>query len=216
MSFPYTLKPFILQGQVVEIFVPDAGVVQESYKDGKISFPYWSKVWPAALALAEFLILYPEWTKERKVLELGAGLGLPSIVAAANAFSVLCTDKEPEAIEMAQRSAEYKRLNNFQTAVMDWNTVAADGKADVILLSDVNYEPSSFAGLQNLVEQFLQQGYTLLLSTPQRLVAKAFIEPLVAVSVFQKEIEVISEGSKWINTVLVLQKCFLVNVEQAD
>jgi predicted nicotinamide N-methyase len=206
MSFPYALKPFALQGQVVEIFVPDAAVVQESYRKGKISFPYWSKVWPASLALAEFLILYPEWTKGKKVLELGAGLGLPSIIAAANALSVLCTDKEAGAIELAQLSAEYNRLPNFKTAVMDWNTVVADDKADLILLSDVNYEPSSFASLQNLVEQFLQKGHILLLSTPQRLVAKAFIEPLVPSSVFQKEIAIDCEGSKWLNTVLVLQK----------
>ena len=63
-----------------------------------IAFPYWSKVWPSAEALALFILQHPEYIAGKMVVELGAGLGLPSLVAAQMAASVLCTDYEPEAV----------------------------------------------------------------------------------------------------------------------
>ncbi|KDR70708.1 hypothetical protein GALMADRAFT_254739 [Galerina marginata CBS 339.88] len=70
----------------------------DDWKDIKIrlvgSHPLWAHyLWNAALALASYLDANPDTYKDRFVLELGAGGGLPSIVTAKNgAQKVVVTD----------------------------------------------------------------------------------------------------------------------------
>jgi methyltransferase-like protein 23 len=115
------LQTIMIGGREISLFVPPAEVVQQAYKRGEIPFPFWSKVWPAAIALAEYLVLHPQLTSGKKIVELGAGLGLPSFVAAQTAAAVLCTDHAPEAVQLAERSAKHLGLQNFRAAVLDWH-----------------------------------------------------------------------------------------------
>jgi predicted nicotinamide N-methyase len=45
----------------------------------------------------------------------------------------------------------------------------------VIILSDVNYDPTQFETLTKLIEKFIHQGSTVILSTPQRIMASPFV-----------------------------------------
>lgn len=45
-------------------------------------FPYWSKCWPSAIALSNFIAKNQALIQDKQVLELATGLGLPSLVAA--------------------------------------------------------------------------------------------------------------------------------------
>ncbi|MCO7196015.1 methyltransferase, partial [Pseudonocardia sp. McavD-2-B] len=56
--------------------------------------PHWARLWPSGRALATALDdAGPDLLAGRSVLELGCGLGLPSLVAArAGAHPVLATD----------------------------------------------------------------------------------------------------------------------------
>ena len=51
--------------------------------------PYWAELWPAALALAHAL---PARFDGVRVVELGCGLGVPSLVASARGATVTATD----------------------------------------------------------------------------------------------------------------------------
>src|SRR5690349_17663578 len=87
----------------LKLCVPDAGYVQRLYRgqkhnNPKTPFPYWTQVWPAALAMAEFIVYHPAYVQNKKVLELAAGLGLPSLVAARWADEVFCSDYLPDAV----------------------------------------------------------------------------------------------------------------------
>ena len=44
--------------------------------------PYWCRVWPSALALAELILQNPELVAGKSVCDVGAGLGLAGIAAA--------------------------------------------------------------------------------------------------------------------------------------
>lgn len=204
--FPLHLQTIDLSGTPVELFVPELGAVKAVYEEGAIHFPYWSQVWPSARALAQFLLLNPSFVGEKTVLELGAGLGLPSLVAARIANQVLCTDYVPEAVAVARQSAAHLQLQNFQAEVLDWQQLPAGLEADVLLLSDINYEPVAFDTLQKVIGAFLQKGTTVLLSTPQRLVAKAFIGPLLANCIRQEEVIVQQREQEVPVSILVLQK----------
>jgi predicted nicotinamide N-methyase len=206
MVFPFYLQQFSIDEFVIELFVPDAAAVRTVYQDGATPFPYWSQVWPAAKAMATFLVRHPSFANEKKVVELGAGLGLPSLVAAQHAAQVLCTDYVPEAVKMAAISVTHAGLKNVTAAVLDWQHLPPNLEVDVLLLSDVNYEPEAFAVLTGVINTFLSKGTTILLSTPQRLMAKGFIAPLLANCVKQEEVTVWHEGKEVLITVLVLEK----------
>jgi predicted nicotinamide N-methyase len=71
--------------------------------------PYWAELWPSGLALAECVAALD--LADVDVLELGCGLGLPSLVAAACGASVLATDWAPEAVELVRANARRNRLS---------------------------------------------------------------------------------------------------------
>jgi predicted nicotinamide N-methyase len=206
MRFPLVLQSILLQQEQIKLYVPDGKAVRDAYEKRSIPFPYWSRVWPSAIALAGFLLQHPHYTKKKKVVELGAGLGLPSLIAANNAIHVLCTDMMAEAVAVVQQSIAYLHLQNVAAEVLDWRHLPQDMEADVLLLSDINYEPAAFALLQEVMALFLQRGTTIILSTPQRLMAKDFIAPLLVDCTKQEELTVSHNSENVAITVVVLEK----------
>ena len=77
--------------------------------------PYWAELWPAARALASAL---PEVAGLR-VVELGCGLGVPSLVAAARGAEVTATDWAADAIELLRENAARNGLT-LHAEVRDW------------------------------------------------------------------------------------------------
>jgi predicted nicotinamide N-methyase len=61
---------------------------------------------------------------------------------------------------------------------LDWNAIPDNMQPEVILLSDVNYDPTQFETLTKLIEKFIHQGSTIILSTPQRIMASPFVQKL--------------------------------------
>ena len=165
-------------GYSIELYVPDANDVQQQYLQQKNApFPHWSKLWPSSLGLTDFIFHHPEYVQGKNVLELAAGLGLPSLMAARYAKTVCASDYVPEAVDAMKRSST--GVINLSCRLLDWNDLPNDLAPDVLLLSDINYDPGQFDHLYKVLQRFLQQGVTILLSTPQRLMAKPFIEKLL-------------------------------------
>src|SRR3954451_14182848 len=59
--------------------------------------PYWARPWPSGLALARWLV-GEAIDASARVLELGCGLGAPSVVAARAGAAVLATDGASDAV----------------------------------------------------------------------------------------------------------------------
>ena len=193
----------------IDLCIPDPGFVQRWYRGKKESlpeapFPYWTQVWPAALAMAEFLTAEPKYIQGKKVVELAAGLGLPSLLAAQWACSVICSDYHPEAVAVMKQSVAKNALSNVSCRVLDWNDLPNDLTAEVLLLSDINYDPSQFDTLYAVLTDFMQKGTRIILSTPQRLMAKPFLEQLLPLSSTQKEISIDYHEKKVPVTLLIL------------
>ena len=87
--------------------------------------PYWAELWTSALVLAEQCLVSPVIGGKR-VLDLGCGLGLTGIAAAAAGAEVLFTDYEEDALAFAEwnartnLTAEAFARSSFRTA--DWRT----------------------------------------------------------------------------------------------
>jgi methyltransferase-like protein 23 len=141
--------------------------------------PYWAKLWPASLGLCQFLSATPILIQNKIIVEMAAGLGLPSLYAASLAHHVYVSDIEPQAVEMVKQSAAHNQLNNISSYVIDWNSPDFSIIPDTLLLSDINYEPGEFAKLLVMINFYLNKDVAVVLSTPQRLMAKSFINQLL-------------------------------------
>lgn len=189
------LQSFTFGTLNIELFVPDPDAVRKGYeqekrRDLEAPFPFWAKVWPSAIAMAEYLQLHPDIITGKKVLELAAGLGLPSIVAAHYAENICCSDYMEDAVDAARQNVLHNRLSNVVCRLYDWNDLPDDLTADIILMSDVNYEPAEFDQLIALFEKFLLHGTTIILTTPGRIMAKEFVSRLNTWCVEKSEIPV--------------------------
>jgi predicted nicotinamide N-methyase len=169
------LQRFNIHNQPFEIFVP----VSSSIRTASVLSPSWAKMWPSAIGLCQFLQNNLHYIQNKKVLELAAGLGLPGIFCAAHSSQVCISDIEPQAVELARQSALHNKLANVTCQVIDWNNLEGVAIPDVLLLSDINYEPAQFEKLLSVIRYFLSNHCIIILSTPQRLMAKDFINQLL-------------------------------------
>ena len=184
MHYPVYLRTIEYEPYSTEIFMPDEEEVKKIYErekslDPDIDFPFWTRLWPSAIALSIFLRENEGLIKGKKVLELGAGLGLPSVVAATKAQSVTSSDHIDAAVETMAKSFSHHGFKNANSVRIDVRGIPEELQGDLLLLSDVNYDPQLFPDLMKLVKRFLKNGSTIILSTPQRIMGSAFIESLM-------------------------------------
>ncbi|HKD36478.1 MAG TPA: methyltransferase domain-containing protein [Pirellulales bacterium] len=101
--------------------------------------PYWADVWPSSIALAERLV--GEAGAGRRLLELGAGIGLVSAIAAWRGFEVTATDYYAEALEFTRHNTFRNGERLPVTRLVDWRDFPHDlGRFDIVVASDVLYE----------------------------------------------------------------------------
>jgi predicted nicotinamide N-methyase len=113
-----------------------------------------------------------------RVLELGCGLGLPSIAAALNGAHVLATDRSSDALGFTTYNAA---LNGTSVEVGDcsWEqpeSVLSRGPWDLVLAADVLYKHSGLADLDALLPQLVADAGQVWLADPGRPPAAAFLE----------------------------------------
>lgn len=135
--------------------------------------PYWADVWESAIVLAEDLAAMEG--AGRTLLELGCGLGLPSLVAARAGFTVTATDYEETALEGVRYNAERNRIGGLRTLVLDWRTIPDDlGTFDLVVAADVLYETHHPAVLAATIARTLAPSGLGLVADPCRAKAAGF------------------------------------------
>jgi len=112
---------------------PEALIDEAAFAENEF-LPYWAELWPAAMLLADAL---PDVAGLR-VVELGCGLGVPSLVAAARGGQVTSTDWSPDAIELLRDNAERNAVR-LSAEVRDWREPWSQ-RFDLALAADVLYE----------------------------------------------------------------------------
>ncbi len=138
--------------------------------------PYWAELWPSALALAR--AVGARALQGAKTLELGCGLGLPSLAAAVAGGRVTATDWSPDAIEMTGRNAERNGIT-VEALCISWSEPAPlleRAPWDLILASDVLYEPRNVEALLELLPQLIDHRGEIWLADPGRPAAYFFIQ----------------------------------------
>src|SRR3954470_19483018 len=132
------------------------------------SAPYWALVWPSGLTLAETLA--DRDLAGRRVLELGCGLALPSLVAARRGASVLATDGEPDAVVFAAHNLALNGLEG-EVVQVDWRDSGAlveRGPWDLVVAADVLYKRANVEALLRLLPRLVAAGGEALIADPRR------------------------------------------------
>jgi methyltransferase-like protein 23 len=127
--------------------------------------PYGMVLWPSAIALAHDLAARS--LSGVRLLELGAGTGLPGIVAATLGARVVQTDKNAASLVVCRRNAERNRVSLEQRAA-DWTEWQETGTYDFIVGADILYADSLHAELRDIFEKNLAPGGRLLIADPFR------------------------------------------------
>ena len=140
--------------------------------------PYWAELWPSGLALARHL-------SERALagthaIELGCGVGLPTILALAQGAEVLATDHYEAALDFTTYNARTNLHREPKVSVLDWREPdpGGIGTYDLIFAADVLYERRNAAALADLVPELLAPGGEVIFADPRRDEAPVFLEAM--------------------------------------
>jgi len=141
--------------------------------------PYWVELWPASLALVEWLGERRERLAGRRVLDLGCGLGLATLAVASLGGRVLGLDYELEAVRHAVANARANGVAGAAFACMDWRAPALrPGSADLVVAGDVMYEKRFAEPVADFLAYALAPAGLAWVAEPNRSVYRSFAELL--------------------------------------
>jgi predicted nicotinamide N-methyase len=166
-----------LPGGEVELLRPrdaEALLTEEAFEHEEF-LPYWAELWASSVALAHDVSMRA--LSGRPTLELGCGLGLPSIAAARAGGRVLATDWAPDAVAATAANAERNEVE-VETLRCSWakpEAIVERGPWPLVLASDVLYEARNVELLLDLLPRLVDETGLVLLSDPGRVPAERFI-----------------------------------------
>lgn len=168
------LKPVSVEGLDLMVPASSEGLLDEEAFAQDEFMPYWAELWPSGLALAEAVR-----GVSGRVLELGCGIGLPSLVAARGGADVLATDWSQDAIELLRENAARNGVA-LEARVWNWEHDPAPlgGPFDLVIAADVLYEERNHAPLARVLPDL---GAEVWIADPGRAVAEPFMTALSAV-----------------------------------
>ncbi|MGQ0666100.1 MAG: class I SAM-dependent methyltransferase [Nitrospiraceae bacterium] len=131
------------------------------------SWPIFGILWPAGLALAEEMSRFP--IEGKSILEVGCGLGLPSLVLQQRGGDITASDYHPLAEEFLRHNTELNNLAPIQFFKASWIEPNLDlGRFDLIIGSDLLYERDHPALLAGFLAHHASQVCQILLADPGR------------------------------------------------
>ena len=163
-------------GEVELMRPPDAeALISEEAFEHEEFLPYWAELWSSSVALAHEVSLRS--LSGRPTLELGCGLGLPSIAAALAGGRVLATDWSPEAVEATAANADRNgvEVETLCCAWADADAIVERGPWPLVLASDVLYEPRNVELMLGLLPRLVDAKGLVLLADPRRAPAERFL-----------------------------------------
>jgi len=153
-----------IRGNALKIFLPAR--LEEIFEGDPFleveKFPFWARVWEASIVLADYVATIEP---PKKILELGAGLGVPSLIAAKLGHKVLATDYERLPLEFIELAAKENNIT-LETKILDWRNPDLSGKFDLIIGSEVVFKKSLFEPLLEIFKNYLENEGEVILSHP--------------------------------------------------
>lgn len=188
--FAIRTERFAHRELVLDVLLPRSAdaLIDESEFNTDERLPYWADLWPSARALARHLL--DNAPPGGRVLELGCGVALPSLVLLARGADVLATDYYADALRFAEINALRNALPPLRTALVDWRAPSTLGVFDLVLAADVLYERRNAEALAAVLPRLLTPAGRVLLADPGRVYLDEFERLVVGTgwSIVEREV----------------------------
>ncbi|MDR0476669.1 MAG: methyltransferase [Desulfobulbaceae bacterium] len=135
---------------------------QDPFEDVS-AFPFWVKLWDAAIILAYLLRQLPK-KPGQTMLELGAGLGVPGLTAQAAGFAVTLSDYEEIILDFQRVSAAASGLPQARSVMLDWLKPPELGQFSVLAGAEILFREEFFQPLLAVFKRYLAPGGQIFLA----------------------------------------------------
>ncbi len=131
------------------------------------SWPLFGVLWPSGLVLAHFINDYK--TESKRILEVGCGMALSSLLLNKQAADITATDYHPEANKFLQRNAELNGDKPIAFERTGWAEKNDElGVFDLIIGSDLLYEDEHIDLLADFMIEHAKPSCEIILVDPGR------------------------------------------------
>jgi len=157
----------VVKDRKFQILLPRSLVGFINTHDVFHEFPLWAKIWRASWVLADYLAAMPV-AANIKFLELGAGVGLVSIVAASFGHRITMSEYNYDALQFAHANAHINDCPGLPVVELDWNRPQLPGRFDYIVASEVIYKKEDCRPLMKLLKAALKPDGEVILAGEMR------------------------------------------------
>lgn len=141
-----------------------------------ISSAMWSlfgQIWPMSKILATVMLQEP--LEKKRILEIGCGIGLPSIVVKQLGGDITASDYHPLAQSFLLENTILNSLAPIRFTTGDWNTANLSlGEFDLIIGSDILYEHQHIELISSFIDRHSSSQVNVIIVDPGRGSHRAF------------------------------------------
>ncbi|AXI03081.1 class I SAM-dependent methyltransferase [Aquirhabdus parva] len=131
------------------------------------TWPLFGSLWPSGVILAELISIHE--LDGLRILELGCGLGLASLVAHQRGADITASDYHPIAQDFFAINVMLNHLEPMHFALCDWEKLQPElGLFDLIIGSDLLYEPNHPALLSAFIHRHSKPQVEVIIIDPDR------------------------------------------------
>jgi predicted nicotinamide N-methyase len=167
----------VIKGRTFRFFVPATLDPFIDSQDLFRGFPLWAKIWEPSLVLADYLAGMPP-DPEKLLLEIGAGLGMVGIVAAAFGHRVTLSDLDVHCLDFTRANGMLNHFSDLEVIKLDWSAPELDRSFDYIVGSEVVYDEKHFSPLKDFFKAYLKPGGEVILTAGMRPTSMEFFKQM--------------------------------------
>lgn len=131
------------------------------------TWPIFGVIWPSGVVLANFMCDYD--TGSKRVLEVGCGMALSSLLLNKLDTDITATDYHPESQGFLKRNVSLNGDNQIPYERTDWASESDNlGRFDIIIGSDLLYEDNHIELLANFIENHANPACEVIIVDPGR------------------------------------------------
>lgn len=147
-------------------FYDPAGIA-ETLGISSATWPLFGVIWPSSLVLAHFISGYK--TDSKRILEIGCGMALSSLLLNKRCDNITATDYHPETGNFLKRNTLLNEGQPITYEQVDWADAHDNlGVFDLIIGSDLLYEEQHIDLLASFIENHSKPSCEVILVDPGR------------------------------------------------
>lgn len=148
-----------------EFYDPEG--VAEKLGISSASWPLFGVIWPSSLVLAHYIQSYD--TVAKRILEVGCGMALSSLLLNKQKADISATDYHPEVGTFLQRNTLLNGDTDIHYEQTDWAASSDNlGLFDLIIGSDLLYEDQHIDLLAGFIQQHAKPSSEVIIVDPGR------------------------------------------------